>query len=391
MFINKIFNNSKKLMMLLAAILISTTSVWADAPQPDTLKNPLALVLVIIICSLVIAIAIMANVVNGAASIYREKLKKEKSDSQQILKTIISLVILCGACVSSTIAQTASNTVTQPQISESINALSPTIFYLLVSIIGVEVLVLIVLSYQLRILLGIEKARISEAKVERPSWSRIWWDKLNAAISIEREHEIDLKHDYDGIRELDNRLPPWWTWTFVFTIIFGIGYLWRYHVAQSAPLQAEEYSIAVQKAEIEQEEYLKQKGNKVDENTVVMLDADGIAAGKALFSQNCVACHGPEAQGAQVGPNLTDDYWLHGGRINDIFKTIKYGWVEKGMKSWKEDFSPAQIAQLASYLKSLKGSKPANPKEPQGELFIENKAGSDSTKIGTDSLSKPSK
>ena len=113
------------------------------------------------------------------------------------------------------------------------------------------------------------------------------------------------------------------------------------------------------------------------------MGADDIAAGHSLFKQNCIACHGTEGQGAAVGPNLSDEYWIHGGTINNIFKSIKYGWQEKGMRSWKDDFSPVQMAQLSSYVKSLKGLKLPNPREPQGELFIED--------VKPDSTSKATK
>ena len=117
--------------------------------------------------------------------------------------------------------------------------------------------------------------------------------------------------------------------------------------------------------------YRKTAANAVDETTVKLLtDAESLAKGKELFHDNCVACHNQQGQGL-VGPNLTDDYWLHGGKINDVFKTIKFGYPEKGMKAWKDDFSGSQIAMLASYIKSLHGTNPPNPKEKQGELFVE--------------------
>jgi cytochrome c oxidase cbb3-type subunit 3 len=110
-----------------------------------------------------------------------------------------------------------------------------------------------------------------------------------------------------------------------------------------------------------------------------MMGAAEITEGATLYSKNCIACHGDKGQGG-VGPNLTDDYWIHKGGIRDIFYTIKYGWAEKGMKSWKEDFSPVQIAQLASFVKTLHGTNPPAPKEKQGELYTENDATpSDST------------
>src|SRR5690606_21981681 len=102
------------------------------------------------------------------------------------------------------------------------------------------------------------------------------------------------------------------------------------------------------------------------------------------FTKNCVACHAADGGGNAVGPNLADPYWLHGGSLKDIFKSIKYGWKDKGMKSWKDDFSPKQIAQLASFVKSLQGTTPTAPKEKQGDLYIEAEEGTaDSTQQTT--------
>ncbi|MCY1542133.1 cytochrome c oxidase, cbb3-type, subunit III [compost metagenome] len=133
----------------------------------------------------------------------------------------------------------------------------------------------------------------------------------------------------------------------------------------------EEYAIEVQKGEAAKLAYLASAANNVDENTVTTLtDAADIEAGKTVFVQVCAACHGADG-GGSVGPNLTDDYWLHGGGIKDIFRTITVGVQDKGMKSWKEDYSPKQIQQIASYIKTLHGTKPSTPKASQGELYIE--------------------
>lgn len=139
---------------------------------------------------------------------------------------------------------------------------------------------------------------------------------------------MDTGHNYDGIRELDNITPPWFIAGFAATIIFAAIYLYRYHIAESAPLQLEEYAIEMKAAQTLQDSLLKLEGNKVDENSVAMLDAAGIESGKKIFTANCVACHGDKGQGG-VGPNLTDQYWIHGGSLKDVFKSIKYGWVEK--------------------------------------------------------------
>ncbi|MDP4215636.1 MAG: cbb3-type cytochrome c oxidase N-terminal domain-containing protein [Bacteroidota bacterium] len=263
-----------------------------------------------------------------------------------------------------------------------INGLSDTAFYMIVSVIGVEILVILYLLYNINSLLKSESAKAASAAAasaigasatapaaSKPAFSfSAWWTRLNRFKPIVEEADLDLGHDYDGIRELDNKLPPWWKYGFYATMVFAAIYLWRYHVSHTAPLQDEEYTIAVSEAAIQKEAYLKKSANSVDETTVKLLTAPSdLGAGKSIFETTCFACHGKNGEGG-VGPNLTDAYWLHGGSINDVFKTIKYGWPEKGMKSWKDDFSPSQIAQIASYVKSLTGSNPPNPKPPQGIL-----------------------
>ncbi len=368
---------SKSALMLIVMMLLSVAS-FAQPKAPSTLHNPLAQALVIIMVLLAIAIAILGNVVNQATAMFRENLRRERAAKSTAGSAVATIVMLAGALLFSVagIAQAADATATAaaaPAADTSINGLSPFTFWLMIAVIAVEIIILIVLVYQLKFLVGIERQRMLVTSTEEPAKSKEgWWWRLNKSKSITEEKEIDLSHDYDGISELDNKLPPWWIAAFAVTIVFAFVYMYRYHVAHSAPLMIEELEISMKKADEEKAAFLAKSGGNVDENTVKMLDASGIAAGKALFTANCTPCHGPEGQGATVGPNLTDNYWIHGGKINDVFKTIKYGWVEKGMRSWKDDFSPIQIAQLASFVKSLKGSNPANPKAPQGELFDEN-------------------
>jgi cytochrome c oxidase cbb3-type subunit 3 len=318
----------------------------------------------------------MANVVNNAAALYREKMRKEREGKGgAAVAAIISLLLLTGPL--GALAQEAAGAAAAPAAATTINGLTPMVFYLMVGVIAVEILILIALVYQLRFLIGLEAKEVLSASADAgpAAPKESWWWKINKATAIEQEQEIDLSHDYDGISELDNKLPPWWTVAFGITILFSIVYLYRYHVSESAPLQIEELQIAIKQGEAEKAAYLAKTSGNVDENTVVMLDAGGIASGKTLFQANCIACHGNAGEGNAVGPNLTDDYWIHGGKINDVFKTIKYGVTEKGMRSWKDDMSPVQMAQLASYIKSIKGTNPPNAKEPQGDLFEEGAAG----------------
>jgi cytochrome c oxidase cbb3-type subunit 3 len=116
------------------------------------------------------------------------------------------------------------------------------------------------------------------------------------------------------------------------------------------------------------EEYRKKAGEMVDEKTVTLADAKGIEEGQKIYQTACIACHGGKGEGG-VGPNLTDTYWLHGGSINDVFKTVKYGVPDKGMQAWEKSFSPSQIKNIASYIKSIAGTNPPNGKAPQGEPF----------------------
>lgn len=217
-----------------------------------------------------------------------------------------------------------------------------------------------------------------------------WWATMNRqfftkAVPVEKEADVLLDHDYDGIKELDNALPPWWKYGFYFTIAVAALYILRYHVWGTGLNPKQEYDQEMRVAAAQIEEYRKKAGDMVDEKTVTMADAAGIAEGDKLFHSNCFACHGAKGEGG-VGPNLTDNYWIHGGTINDVFKTIKYGYPDKGMQSWEKMYSPGQIKNLASYVKSLAGTNPPNPKAPQGNLFTEAKT--ESTAVAKDSTVK---
>ena len=205
-------------------------------------------------------------------------------------------------------------------------------------------------------------------------------ERLNASVAIEKEADILMDHNYDGIRELDNDLPPWWKYGFYATIVFAVIYLVHYHVTATGDLQIAEYNKSITEAAAAKTAYEKNSAGNVSEGNVKMLtDKEELAKGEAIFKANCFACHGKLGEGG-VGPNLTDDYWLHGGSIKNIFSTIKYGWPDKGMKSWQADLSPVQINETASYIKTIHGSNPPNGKAPQGDLFVETAIPKDSVK-----------
>ncbi|WP_282124347.1 cbb3-type cytochrome c oxidase N-terminal domain-containing protein [Algibacter mikhailovii] len=202
------------------------------------------------------------------------------------------------------------------------------------------------------------------------TWLSETYTKLLGQKPIEEEGEIILDHNYDGIKELDNDLPPWWLYGFYISIIFAAVYLLRYHVF-NGPNQIEELDTELAEAKTAIEAYKKTAKGLVDINTVTQLtEAGDLAAGKKVFEANCVACHMADGGGG-IGPNLTDEHWILGGDIKSIFKTISEGGRSgKGMISWKAQLKPLEMAQVASYVMTFQGTTPANPKAPEGEIMI---------------------
>lgn len=200
---------------------------------------------------------------------------------------------------------------------------------------------------------------------------------------IAAENDLMLDHNYDDIKELDNHLPPWWKNLFYVTVGFSAVYMFMFHFTGNWDLQIGEYKQQLADAEIQKKEWEKTQTNSINEtNAKFLADAKTMEEGKAIFTSNCVACHGKDAGGG-VGPNLTDDYWLHGNKVTDVFKTVKYGVPGKGMTAWQANLNPKQIQAVSSYVLSLHGSVPAMPKEPQGQLITDNypTSGKSSTNI----------
>lgn len=208
---------------------------------------------------------------------------------------------------------------------------------------------------------------------ERPSVWKQFLQKITDAKPVEKEADILLDHEYDGIRELDNHLPPWWKWGFYLSIVFSVVYIINYHISpifNEGLLQTAEYETDNAKAEQAIAEYRLKAADMVDENNVVRItDAAALEKGKSKYIELCAACHGDAGQGG-IGPNLTDQYWLHGGDIKSVFSTIKYGVLDKGMIAWKDELKPSDMQAVTSYILSLQGTNPAGAKEPQGEFYV---------------------
>ncbi len=373
------------LIFLLAPALVQAAD--AAPAQSSGSMNVMLIGLVSLVVILFFAIAVLGNTLRQLGFVYRDKMRAERR-AKGLMKSVV-LLLAAGLASVSAYAQDAA--AEAAPVSTSIAGMAKSDFYALIGIITVELLVVVALTLLIRNvarMIGQEiETEASPAKTKAPKVN--FWDRFNNVVSIEKEQDIMLDHDYDGIKELDNSLPPWWKYGFYLTIVVAIVYIWYYHAGGNGPSSYDEYVAEVQKGEADKAAYLAKSANNVDENTVTMGDAASIAAGKTIFETTCAACHAKDGGGG-VGPNFTDEYWLHGGSIKDVFKSIKYGWPDKGMKSWKDDFSPKQIADLASYVKSLKGTTPAAPKEKQGELYIEGGAApaTDSTKATTDSTKK---
>lgn len=218
------------------------------------------------------------------------------------------------------------------------------------------------------------KARYDAQKVSTPkfiAWIKATYIKLLGSKPLGEEHEIILDHNYDGIKELDNNLPPWWLYGFYASIIFGAIYLIKYHIFNGVN-QYKELETEYAEAKIAIEAYKKTAKDLVDFNTVELLtDASDLGNGKKIFEANCVACHMNDGGGG-IGPNLTDNYWILGGGIKNVFKTISEGGRDgKGMIAWKQQLKPSEMAQVSSYILQFQGTTPAKPKIAEGEIWVD--------------------
>jgi cytochrome c oxidase cbb3-type subunit 3 len=322
-----------------------------------------------IVALLITIIILSQSILNLVKSDYfknrlaEQKEKKEKNGSLD--STMLSVILLIGALVLSNSSFALSFTTpgesTEP--TPWLKVENSDIYFLVV----INIILLGIIFYlksmfnKLVSLIRTEKEK-QEVKANAPI------KKINQVLTdvvpIEEEHKILMDHEYDGIQELDNNLPPWWVWGFVLTIVVAVIYLFNYHVFGTGDLQYKAYEKEMKREDAKVKEYLAEMGMKVDETNVTLLtDGAEVAKGKALFDANCVACHNPKGEG-NIGPNLTDKNWIYGFDIKDVFKTIKNG-TPNGMPEHASKFNPLQLQQVASFVLSLPETK---GKAPQGEI-----------------------
>ena len=334
---------------------IATTTVAAEA---NMWSSPLFWVFVFAIGALLLVIVAIGSVLVGLVN---NKISEKFGKGAVIIA--IALMFTSG----STYAQDATATIvaSTPKVEAVVGGLDPNTVMILSVVVFIELFVIIYLYSILQKML----VALGYKELKESSWS--WKSiskKMTNAVPLEKESEVATDHNYDGIIELDNSLPPWWVYMFYLTIAFSFAYVIYFHFLDG-PSQADEYNKEIELASLKKSEMLKQTASKVDENTVTLLtEAADIAKGKSSFITKCAACHGQAGEGG-VGPNLTDEYWIHGGSISSIFKTIKYGVQEKGMIAWEAQMPALEMQQLSSFIVSLKGTNPANAKAPQGDLY----------------------
>ena len=342
-----------------------------SATVPAASNDGSVLSTVMIIMSIILAFVIwgMGQVL---VALSRQLWEKTKNAKIWILAIFLTLSMTQGF---------AQSTDAPAAMPVSYGGLNETAFWVLSMIIALEVVSIFFILFFIR---RINQELMPETK-KKTSPLAEWWSDLDKkfftkAVPVEKEADVLLDHDYDGIRELDNSLPPWWKYGFYVTIVVGIIYLFNFHVFGSGKDPQQEYQAEMDKARMEQEAYAAKNADQVDEKNLQMPAKGGLDEAKDIFTSVCWTCHGKAGEGG-TGPNLTDDYWIHKGSLSDVYMSIKHGYPDKGMQAWEKNYSPKQINNLAGYIKTLHGTNPPNPKAPQGDLFVEQ----------TDSTSKPMK
>ena len=352
-----------------AAPAVETTGATTDSAAEVVLKpnykenlSTFYWLLCSIVIMLIVIFILSSSIINLVKSDYftnkiAEKKNKENGNIFKVLILIITFGLM--ATGNTTLAMSIPEPSTDPQPWILIENAD---IYFLITINIVLALVIIYLQSQFKRLLALvyeRKRKEKEVKALK---------KLNKVLTdvvpIEEEHTILMHHEYDGIRELDNNLPPWWVWGFALTIVSGIIYLFYYHVF-GGDLQYQAYEKEMRKADTEVKAYLSKMSMNVDETSATLMkDAADLSKGKALFETNCVTCHNPKGEG-NIGPNLTDKNWIYGFDIKDVFKTVKNG-TPNGMPEHNSKFNPVQIQQVASFVLSLPDAK---GKAAQGEIL----------------------
>jgi cytochrome c oxidase cbb3-type subunit 3 len=301
---------------LIAPLGLMAQDKAAEAAAPVAEKASMftgsSLLLLLTIFTLSAVIYVLGRIVRNLI----ESDTQENAKQNKISKGMLALAALMMLSVSSFAQDAKDVAAAVAPTSSEIFGMDATLFWVMIGVLLFEFIVVMYLCKILYVFL-VRRDLIKPFNVVFPKWMQ-FNSMMGNDIPLEKDAEMLTDHDYDGIQELDNGMPPFLKYIFIVTIITAVIYLVNYHVIGASPLQIEEYNNQLAEAEVQKAEYLKTAGNKVDETTVKLLsDAGTIGNGQKIFATNCVACHGDKGQGG-VGPNLTDNAWLHGGDIQSI-------------------------------------------------------------------------
>ncbi len=371
MFLQKFMHKKIAATAIFLFISLTMLAQTTAAPQAPG-SNMLAILLIVTAIVLVFVIWGMGQVLIALSGQLMNKTKEDRKIA------MLSVVVILSMVSNNVMAQTAGATDVAATVLPNYGGVSPNTFYLLVAVIVTEIFAVLFLFFSIkRVMAELLPEKVAAAAKKSSMadlWTRLDSKFFTKAVPVEQEADALLDHDYDGIQELDNSLPPWWKYGFIITIGFACVYLLNFHVFGNGKNPTQEYAAEMASAQLAKEAYEANNKDKIDEANVPMADATGINRGKENYMANCVACHGTQGEGG-AGPNLTDDYWLHKGSLNAIYHTLKVGYAEKGMQSWSIKFNPKEMSEIASFVKTLKGTNPPNGKAPQGDIYTEDTPG----------------
>lgn len=355
-----------------SATTVSVSSSDAEVMYVDNYETNLTIfkVFLFILLILLLGIYVVSRSTTALinSDLYREKIAELHHKSKNGNK-VLTLLMVLGFVGTSQIASALSYTGPTAAAKE----LELWVYVTSADINALLIITLLLLGFLLMMInmfyktLRLVKPKKVRVKADGTPETSSFVQALTGAVAIEDEHKVDLGHDYDGIRELDNPMPPWWVALFVITIIFSVVYVFHYHFLGTGDLQTAEYERSMATAKIEVAAYRKANAMNVDEtNATLMEDASDLMAGKAIYENKCTVCHKDDGRG-EIGPNLTDDYWNYGGDIKDLFKVIKEG-APKGMPAHESMLNPIEMQQVASYVLHFDEVTPADGgKAPEGD------------------------
>ena len=360
---NAIINYKHFLTLLF--IIISVLSFSQDAAAPAAATDHRAmyekfgmteLELFTLMLSITILLVAVVFVMAGTA---KNALKYKYDHMNSNPKTLLVLVGIIGS-----ISASASTNETSAIVSRKVITFSDSAFW---SFVILDILLLCLIFYFRNII------NLTFAEFVTPKKSRLlrrWEKQLGDAVPIEQESSILLDHDYDGIKELDNNLPPWWKYGFYVTIVWSIFYLFYYQILEIGPLQMTEFNTEMEEGDRADAAYIEAHPELITADNVTQLeDQATLSKGQDVYIMYCQTCHMEKGKGG-TGPNLTDKNWLYGGDIKSLFNTISNG-TKNGMTAWKELIPGNEIQAVASYILKLEYVAPPNGKQPEGSIIVD--------------------